>query len=68
MQKAAQWRLRGFSMSNRLGTVLWALAAFFGFLTYTSSQGSQGGELIFAPLAVVFMLLAFIVGGAPWKV
>lgn len=54
-------------MGNRLGAVLWLIAAGLVFLTYTSSQGTQGGELIFAPLAFVAVLLAFVVGGVPWK-
>ena len=67
MRKAAQWRLRGIELANRFGAVLWLIASFMGFLTYTSSQGTQGGELIFGPLAILFTLLAFIIGGVPWK-
>lgn len=57
----------GVQMGNRFGAVLWLIAGCLVYLTYTSSQGTQGGELIFAPLAFIFVLLAFIVGGVPWK-
>ena len=54
-------------MGARFGAVLWLIAGGLVYLTYTSAQVGKGGELIFAPLAFIAVLVAFVVGGVPWK-
>lgn len=48
---------------KQLGAVFWLMAIGLGFLTYTSSRGNQGGELIFAPLAFGALVIALLFTG-----